>query len=31
MTAIHATAVVDSGAELDDSVRVGPYTLIGPH
>ena len=31
MTALHATAIVDSGAELDDSVRVGPYTLIGPH
>lgn len=31
MTAIHATAIVDSGAELDDSVSVGPYTLIGPH
>ncbi len=31
MTAIHSTAIVDSGAELDDSVSVGPYTLIGPH
>lgn len=31
MTAIHATAIVDSGAELDSSVTVGPYTLIGPH
>ena len=31
MTAIHATALVDSGAELDSSVTVGPYTLIGPH
>ncbi len=30
MTAIHATAVVDPGAELDSSVRVGPYTVIGP-
>ncbi len=28
---IHATAVVDSAAELDSSVSVGPYTVIGPH
>lgn len=31
MTAIHATAIVDPGAELDSSVNVGPYTIIGPH
>lgn len=31
MTAIHATAIVDSGAELDSSVTVGPYTVVGPH
>ncbi len=31
MTAIHATAIVDPGAELDGSVSVGAYTLIGPH
>jgi UDP-N-acetylglucosamine acyltransferase len=31
VTAIHATALVDSGAELDSSVTVGPYTVIGPH
>lgn len=31
MTAIHATAIVDPGAELDESVTVGAYTLIGPH
>ncbi len=31
MTAIHATAIVDSGAELDHSVSVGPYTVIGAH
>lgn len=31
MTAIHATAIVDPRAELDSSVTVGPYTLIGPH
>jgi UDP-N-acetylglucosamine acyltransferase len=28
---IHATALVDSKAELDSSVSVGPYTVIGPH
>ena len=31
MTAIHATAIVDPAAELDGSVTVGAYTLIGPH
>jgi len=31
VTAIHATAIVDPGAELDSSVTVGPYTVIGPH
>ena len=31
LTAIHATALVDSAAELDSSVSVGPYSIIGPH
>ncbi len=31
MSAIHATALVDPKAELDSSVSVGPYTVIGPH
>lgn len=31
MTAIHATAIVDPAAELDSSVSVGPYSIIGPH
>ena len=31
MTIIHATAIVDSNAELDDSVEIGPYSIIGPH
>jgi len=31
VTAIHATAIVDPAAELDDSVSVGAYTLVGPH
>ena len=30
-TGIHATALVDSRAQLDSSVSVGPYTVIGPH
>jgi len=28
---IHPTAIVDRGAELDGSVTVGPYAVIGPH
>jgi UDP-N-acetylglucosamine acyltransferase len=31
MTGIHATALVDSHAQLESSVTVGPYTVIGPH
>ncbi len=31
MASIHATAIVDSGAELADSVIVGPYAVVGPH
>ena len=31
MPGIHATAIVDAAAELDSSVSVGPYTVIGPH
>ena len=31
MTEIHPTAVVDSRAELDHGVTVGPYTVVGPH
>lgn len=31
MTSIHATAIVDPAAELDSSVSVGPYSVIGPH
>lgn len=31
MSGIHTTALVDAGAELDASVTVGPYTVIGPH
>ena len=28
---IHPTALVDPAAELDSSVRVGAYSVIGPH
>ena len=31
MTQIHATAIVDARAQLDGSVSVGPYSVIGPH
>ncbi len=31
MSLIHPTAIVDPAAELDSSVSVGPYTVIGPH
>jgi UDP-N-acetylglucosamine acyltransferase len=30
VTFIHPTAIVDSTAELADSVEVGPYCIIGP-
>lgn len=30
MAKIHPTAIVDSRAQLDDSVEIGAYTLIGP-
>ena len=29
MTLIHPTAVIDPKAELDSSVKVGPYSIIG--
>ena len=31
MAVIHPSAMVDRGAELDDSVTVGPFAVIGPH
>jgi UDP-N-acetylglucosamine acyltransferase len=31
MTRIHATAVVDSKAEIANDVEVGPYSIIGPN
>ncbi|MFL6693595.1 MAG: acyl-ACP--UDP-N-acetylglucosamine O-acyltransferase [Ramlibacter sp.] len=29
--AIHPTAIVDQGAQIDSSVSIGPYSVIGPH
>ena len=31
MTAVHPTALVDPRAELHESVRVGAFSIIGPH
>jgi UDP-N-acetylglucosamine acyltransferase len=31
MTSIHATAIVDPKARLDDNVEVGAYSVIGPN
>ena len=31
MTPIHATAVVDSKAEIAPDVQIGPYSVIGPN
>ncbi len=31
MANIHPTAIVSSGAQLDESVTVGPYSIIGPY
>jgi len=28
---IHATAIVERGAELGEGVRIGPYCLVGPN
>ena len=28
---IHATAIVDASAELDSSVEIGAYSIVGPH
>jgi UDP-N-acetylglucosamine acyltransferase len=31
MTRIHATAVVDSKAEIANDVEIGPYSIVGPN
>ncbi len=28
---IHATALIDPKAQLDSSVEIGPYSVVGPH
>jgi len=28
---LHATAIINEGAELGEGVTVGPYSIIGPH
>ncbi|MBV9994280.1 MAG: acyl-ACP--UDP-N-acetylglucosamine O-acyltransferase [Caulobacteraceae bacterium] len=30
MTKIHATAIIERGAELGEDVEVGPYCIVGP-
>lgn len=31
MKKIHATAIVDPGAELSDGVEIGPFCIVGPN
>ncbi len=31
MAQVHATAIINAGAELADDVTIGPYTVIGAH
>lgn len=31
MSRIHPTAIIEAGAQLDESVEVGPYSVIGAH
>src|ERR1700742_1503092 len=31
MSRIHPTALIEAGAQLDESVEVGPYSVIGAH
>jgi UDP-N-acetylglucosamine acyltransferase len=31
MSKIHQTAIIEPGAQLDESVEVGPYAVIGAH
>ena len=28
---IHKTAIIDSKAKVSSSVKIGPYTVIGPN
>jgi UDP-N-acetylglucosamine acyltransferase len=29
--AIHPTAIIEAGAEIDPSCEIGPYAVVGPH
>jgi len=31
MTNIHPTAIIENGAQIDDDITIGPYTIIGPN
>lgn len=31
MSRIHSTAVIEPGAQIDESVEIGPYAIVGPH
>ena len=31
MSSIHETAIVDAQSEVDSSVKIGPYAVVGPH
>jgi UDP-N-acetylglucosamine acyltransferase len=31
MSDIHPTAIIDPGAELDEGVKIGPYSIVGAH
>ena len=31
MNGIHPTAIVEPGAQIDESVEIGPYAIVGPH
>ena len=31
MAEIHPTAIVDPTAEIADDVKIGPYSIVGPH
>ena len=31
MAEIHPTAIIDPTAELADDVKIGPYSIVGPH
>ncbi|KNH10187.1 Acyl-[acyl-carrier-protein]- UDP-N- acetylglucosamine O-acyltransferase [Candidatus Burkholderia brachyanthoides] len=31
MSKIHPTAIIEAGAQLDESVEIGPYAIVGAH